>query len=67
MHSHFKHIVPNDGNVTCCRTLRMPVCYKLAAIGQSLIDDQEVHKVKLSPKSGKHDHVGRECGDLFTL
>ena len=44
----FKHIIPkdgNDGNVTCCRTLRMPTCYKAAAIGQSLIDGQEVHKV----------------------
>ena len=47
----FKHIIPNDGNdgnVTCCRTLRMPICYKAAAIGQSLIDGQEVHKVMLS-------------------
>ena len=26
----------------------MPICYKAAAIGQSLIDGQEVHKVKLS-------------------
>ena len=34
----FKHIIPNDGNVTCCRTLRIPICYKAAAIGQSLID-----------------------------
>ena len=37
----FKHIIPNDGNdgnVTCCRTLRMPICYKAAAIGQSLIN-----------------------------
>ena len=44
----FKHIIPNDGNdsyVTCCRTLRMPICYKAEAIGQSLIDGQEVHKV----------------------
>ena len=24
-------------------TLRMPICYKAAAIGQSLIDGQEVH------------------------
>ena len=30
------------------RTLRMPICYKAAAIGQSLIDGQEVHKVMLS-------------------
>ena len=47
----FKHIIPNDGNdgnVTCCRNLRMPICYKAAAIGQSLIDSQEVHKVMLS-------------------
>ena len=28
------------------QTLRMPICYKAAAIGQSLIDGQEVHKVK---------------------
>ena len=32
----------------CCRTLRMPICYKAAAIGQSMINGQEVHKVKLS-------------------
>ena len=32
----------------------MPICYKAAAIGQSLIDGQEVHKVK-APKPGKHD------------
>ena len=44
----FKHIIPNDGNVTCCITLRMPICYKAAAIGQSLIDGQEVDKVMLS-------------------
>ena len=40
--------LPNDGNVTCCRTLRMPICYKAEAKGQSLIDGQEVRKVKLS-------------------
>ena len=40
--------------VICCRPVRMPICYKAAAIGQSLIDDQEVHKGK-TPKSGKHD------------
>ena len=34
----FKHIIPNDDTVTCCRTLRMPICYKAAATGQSLID-----------------------------
>ena len=49
-----EHIIPNDGNVTCCRTPRMPIRYKAAAIGQSLVDGQEVHKVK-APKSGKHD------------
>ena len=32
----------------------MPICYKAAAIGQSLVDGQEVHKVK-APKPGKHD------------
>ena len=32
----------------------MPICYKAAAIGQSLIDGQEVHNEK-APKPGKHD------------
>ena len=37
----------------------MPICYKAAAIGQVLIDGQEVHKVK-APKPGKHDFKAKE-------
>ena len=61
----FKHIIPNDGNVTCCRTLKMPICYKAAAIGQGLIDGQEVHKVKLKLPNlvSTASNVGGECDD----
>ena len=44
----------------------MPICYKAAAIGQSLIDGQEVHKVKLKLPDlvSTTSNVGGECGDI---
>ena len=47
----------------------MPICYKAPAIGQSLVDGQEVYKVK-APRHGKHDliykfRVTHKCDSIF--
>ena len=44
----------------------MPICYKAAAIGQSLIDGQEVHKVMLSFVTYGHPE-GSAAGDITII